>query len=432
MNQRPNESIPPASEVSGLEDVLRPRISPRARRLRAGSVAVALVLVVAFLLRSQIGAYLPYLIGDHTGASNSTTGNDVITVATGTGNPTPTPNVVALSTNITNGLFFNNQPIMIAQQEEIILHMQAGTNTLALNAPPFLPMSCTFTWPPQQGNGNCMSNGSINTGNSSATFDILNFLVSSNDLPQKLQTSLEDTMRQVILGSIADTHIALSTGEYYLTGFDAHNLPKSQAAPFPLVAQPTVTFLPTKDPYVAGCQDFICPSPSITPGSVNSQTSVYLAATLAYGWRFNTPDGHLFQQNTPLTPQSTSGWFDFSDTLPLALTYASDHGWTATLGYPLQAGESAKLSLRKQISQDMCDMEQNVIFQAFPPNTTIRNGITIIAPAFVGCTIPVQNDTLTGTFIARAGALLAADAGAHHLLPTLPLAPKSEITAVGG
>ncbi len=28
--------------------------------------------------------------------------------------------------------------------------------------------------------------------------------------------------------------------------------------------------------------------------------------------------------------------------------------------------------------------------------------------------------------------LLAADAGAHHLLPTLPLAPKSEITAVGG
>jgi hypothetical protein len=50
-----------------------------------------------------------------------------------------------------------------------------------------------------------------------------------------------------------------------------------------------------------------------------------------------------------------------------------------------------------------------------------------------GCKLGVVNQgaTIEATFIFRFGVLLAADDGAHKLIPSLPIAPPSEIAAIG-
>jgi hypothetical protein len=45
---------------------------------------------------------------------------------------------------------------------------------------------------------------------------------------------------------------------------------------------------------------------------------------------------------------------------------------------------------------------------------------------------PTSSSKEYGHYIWRWGVLLAADAQAHTLFPSLPIAPQSEITAVGG
>jgi hypothetical protein len=130
----------------------------------------------------------------------------------------------------------------------------------------------------------------------------------------------------------------------------------------------------------------------------------------------------------------------------VGLTYSSTTGWSVVEDAP----GTSSADLRGQLISGTCQGGFIVLQTLIAPSSLAAQQLSfssgspsgLTAPQTDGCWIRVEgnnNNPLApngakqhGSYIWRWGVLLAADAQARTLFPSLPVAPQSEITAVGG
>jgi hypothetical protein len=214
-------------------------------------------------------------------------------------------------------------------------------------------------------------------------------------------------------------HTHVPVGDYFATGVDAQGQIHSQRALTPLQVgvQMTATDLFTiSDTFCDAAPGCVLLGRSPTGGS-NSQTWV-VEAGLTLAWQFTASDGHVYHAAPYPTGHAPR----------LVLTYDTNDGWTVDQttteqlnGFALPAAETLALA------DTAPDLLGSLVRQH-------GYGLATIADRGIeGAELQIQdvNGTARGTLVWRFGVLLAADAPAHALLPDLPLAPPSELSAVG-
>src|SRR5262249_10129578 len=96
---------------------------------------------------------------------------------------------------------------------------------------------------------------------------------------------------------------------------------------------------------------------------------------------------------------------------------------------------SAEPNLAQEMQYALCSVGSAILYSKLlggrPANFNSPNALS--NRGVEGCLLSAQlSEQEHGTFLWRFGALLAADAGAHTLLPDLPIAPQAEVAAAGG
>jgi hypothetical protein len=409
------------SEVTGLDDVLRDATSRRRRYVQTAALGVVLVVVVVALIHQAIPSFGTLNPPGKITAFQFISPTQVGVAGSG---QALEPNVIMLQTNINYGLTLNGKPVQLGNDGYV--HLRTGPNELALNAQPFQPMSCTLTWPLAPGDGNCMMNGSSSYGSDPNEVADVNFQVALSDLPDAQQSTLVTFVHHAVAAAVAPLATHVPAGQYYPYGYDQNGVPQSRLTSMPLNAQVTVQL---KSLTYNRCQNVLCPgfTDPLMIDTGSPQVNFQIGDDV--GWRFTTTDGVSIDTFSATAPKNLGP--DYISPLNLNVTYDAAHGWSVVS----DQGESASNlmnMMQGQVLSNLCQAGSGNIMAALGATQGNTNSGTTSGQATIeGCTQTFSPNQVTqGTFIVRFGALLAADAEAHKLLPSIPIAPKAEIDAV--
>jgi hypothetical protein len=402
--RRPDESLPPVqfSEVTGLDEVMQPRQPGRSRVVVAGLVGLALIIIAVGLIQRQ----LPFL--------NFT----AITVTTSSSTDgAPTNRSVQLQTNINYGVLLNGQPISVPPGANFLL--PSDTDQLSLQAPPFQPLTCTVTWPPDQGNDNCQSNGTSSDGSGNAVYTIT-FQVGLDDLPSDQRNQVSQIVLTTTQQAAASVQLQVPVGDYYPYAYAANGLPLSRRATAPLIATLSADDLATNT-----CGEMICPDNGPIDSNYQMQ-AVSFSINPDYSWHFTR--GATAIGTFSLTDPVNTNAAQLTQPLSIGLTYSAAQGWQPVTPF----GQSINSALLDQSNSNVCFSGANALTQELDATYNTNYGFGFPHVSAQGCQIAIYHANAgspDATFIDRFGAVLAADSGAHKLLPSLPMAPKDEILA---
>jgi hypothetical protein len=368
---------------------------------------LALALLVGVLLRASIQAF----------------------PAPATVTPVPIPlGPVVLRSNVSYGRVTLNGR-QLSGSWPLVSTFRTGMNVLTLSAAPFALQTCRVTWPAAQ-----VRSGACETDRSGLTYTINGRVVKSvlvvtvevtmDALPAGLQASAQAAVAQSI--SAVRLPTTVPAGQYIATGRDRTGRIAVQRAAAPLDAE--VLFqLDTTQPSAPGgicsqfCSGWIDPEEA---SQIAEQVWVIAVDVGSLQWRFTGSSGEAFTSAVyPATPQ-----------VPLALLYDGAGGWQvsqdatqAINGFSLSAGLAASI----------CDTGAQELGPLVPQSNNLvpqsDNIVQVRYHDIEGCVLQAQapDGSSQGSFVWRFGVLLAADAQAHRLAPSLPAAPPAEVAAVG-
>ena len=381
---------------------------PRRRGLEALAVLGALVLAVAIVLASIRGM----------GPSGTSSVQ----------RPAPIVEQVALVSNVTFGTFTLNGKRLKGAPPQLVT-LRNGSNIITLTAPPFRPKSCTLVWPAQQPEGSDCGAGTgsqvVIGGRELTPFLTLDVNLGIADLPADLTASA----RAAVAVALNDgaLHSTVPQGDYYALKEDASRVPVVERASTAMRAD--LAFLLPGDSGGDPCapRGFCTGAVPFTGGEMLPANIWSISFSAQLQWTFTPPGA------PPLVSSPIGEGFPTQ----LWLVYDGAGGWLVT--EPSDASVPAR-SLSAQLSAGICFAGTMLLSntgasmgQQFGTGTGGTSD-----HAVDGCAIQLlPNDgsgsaTPLGNVIWRFGALLAADAGAHKLLPLLPVAPPDEVRALVG
>jgi hypothetical protein len=366
--------------------------------------------------------------------------------------PTPTPtigpgNALMVTSNYNSGTVTVNGK-KVAGAFPLLVRLNPGDNTITLSAPPFHDKTCRVTLlaqaDPKSGQRAQATGGgcSVNTQEPPMRFQgiavpngYLVFEMIGADLPSDLRNAAENALWAKLASSRT---FRVPAGDYYATGTTTTGRITSARAAVPLLAIPALV-RNNSTQIGPSCSNLGCVGPPVLPdqGGASPPAGVWLVQeSVAFGWRFTTQSGALV---------ATSAFHDIGG-IGVGLMYSTTAGWAVVEGSPgpfiadlqtqLISGscQGGFAALQRLIEKSSLAAQQISFSQGggFGPTT----------PQTDGCWIKVEgngNNPLApngakdyGSYVWRWDVLLAADAQARMLLPFLPIAPQSEIVAVGG
>lgn len=379
---------------------------PRRRGLEALAVLAVLVLAVAIVLSSI-----------HRTAPQAS----VVPTATSAPEPVMLASDVSFGTFTLNGKRLKGAP-------PLLVTLRKGRNTVTLNAPPFAPATCTLDWPGQQAAGNDCSTGSggqFMVGSQFVTPALTVFVIhGAADLPEDLALTAQGAIATALGGM--SLHTTVPSGDYFAVQEDASGLPLARRATASMLA--SLAFLPPNGQGPGQCAPYgLCGVELDNEQETPPQSVWSVVADVRLQWTFTAPD------TAPLVAVPVETGIP----LQLWLAYDGAGGWQV-ISPGTTFGPAPTLA--DQLDQILCFGGANLLNSAvtsagqqFGVGTygTGDHGvdgclIQLLPNGGSGSTAPL------GNVIWRFGALLAADGGAHKLLPLLPLAPPDELRAVGG
>jgi hypothetical protein len=232
--------------------------------------------------------------------------------------------------------------------------------------------------------------------------------------------------------------LQIPTGDYYATGTTSTGHIVSARAAVPLNATLALAHDNSTQDGLS-CGSLGCAGQPILPdqGEMGATAGIWRTTeSVAIGWRFTTQSGALV----------ATAPFRGGAVTQVGLTYSATSGWAVAEGAP----GPYTTDLQTQLMSESCQGGIAVL-QALVEKSSLAGqqlsyrqgaaGGALGAPTD-GCAISAEsqgNNPLApnggakqyGRYVWRWGVLLAADAQAHTLFPSLPIAPKSEIAAVG-
>lgn len=288
-----------------------------------------------------------------------------------------------------------------------------GVTVVTLNAPPFRPQTCRFTdlTTPLNDPNHCQLTyeepSTPTTRGAPAGGFTVGVFVLLDDLPAAQQSQALAAMSQPLS---APQQTTVHPGEYFATSYRYEDQITSQRATAPLVAR--ASFEPSQVPgpiLAPGCSaGGICPLwHGPVPASAATRHTWGLTFTEALRWQFSDAAGGV-QADVSIP-----------STIIISVLLADDAtGWQVA-GFNVFIGNS--LDAVCQVGVAMLDFR-------------LSGDVTILRDQGVeGCELHVQvNGVDEGRYLWRFGVLLAADALARASQPGLPVAPASEVGAVGG
>jgi hypothetical protein len=264
---------------------------------------------------------------------------------------------------------------------------------------------------------------------------VLVFGMTGDDLPADVRNTAENALWAKLASSRT---FQAPARDYYATGVDASGQIRSARASVALraslaLARPSVT-------QTGFCLNLSCPGYPLLPdqGQVSPPAGVWLIQeSVVVGWRFTTQGGAFVAEPPPqfagsmidagLTYSSTAGWSVSDSASGSSITDLQ----TQLLSGSCQSGNSALQTLIAQSS--FAGVGQNLSYgQSAAPSSTDGCAISVEGPNNNPLSPTSPNNKKYGHYVWRWGVLLAADTQAHTLFPSLPVAPQSEIAAVGG
>jgi hypothetical protein len=367
--------------------------------------------------------------------------------------PTPTPtagpgNALIVTSNFNSGTVTVNGK-KLAGTMPLLVRLNPGDNTITFSAPPFQDQTCRVTLlaQPNLGNGQrtqaAGDNCSINTQEPAIRFQglavpngYLSFQLTGADLPNDLNNAAESALWLKLANLPA---LQVPAGDYYATGTTTTGRITSARATVPLLATPAL-IRNNSAQNGPSCSNLGCAGPPVLPdhGEGSTPAGVWLIdESVASGWRFTTQSGAFV---------ATSAFRDIGAVV-VGMTYSSTAGWTVAAGAP---GPFTS-GLQTQILSENCQGGSTVLQGLIDKSSLAGQQLSLSSSASlgsaqlptVGCMLKVESETNNpfnptggnkqyGHYVWRWGVLLAADAQARALFPSLPIAPQSEITAVGG
>jgi hypothetical protein len=407
MSQQPDEPATPAPEEESGEylplielETLLERQPSRRKRLVQISLVLAALVVIFVTFR---GSILP-----------QTPSASIILVQ-----PSESPLTVNLISNVNYGaLTIDGQPRRGAPPLTMKMRGQPPYN-ITLNAPPFQPLTCAF--PPPATRAPYI----FNPCNAWQTYipnqqamTQLEMLFTLADLPA--------AQRQQIIGLFAggfsiQSAIPVPAQSAIIASFNQDGTITSTRMSGPLEASVSLVPGTQSDQRGLFCFSYTCVGLSAFSSNPSASGQLWGVSTpVSLRWRFTTPSGQVVSDVTfPTSPML----------LRVFLSYNKTTGWQIA---PLS---SSTLSLKNQMTQLICSTGIQML--GIERARFLSGQGWDMAPlhdqGVQGCELELtQNSSDEGHFLWRFGALLAADAKAHSILPMLPVASPDELAAVTG
>lgn len=366
--------------------------------------------------------------------------------------PTPTPgpgNALIVTSNFNSGTVTLNGK-KLAGTVPLLVRLNLGENTITFSAPPFHDKTCRVTLLAQadpnsgQRTQAAGANCAINTQEPAIRFQgiavpngYLGFQLTGADLPNDLRNTAENAL-WLKLGNLPALQVP--AGDYYATGTTTTGRITSVRAAVPLLATPALV-RSNSTQNGPSCSNLGCAGPPALPdqGGGSTPAGIWLIGdSVAAGWRFTTQSGALV---------ATSAFRD-AGAVAVGMTYSSTAGWSVAEGSP----GPFIVDLQTQVISASCQSGFTVLQTLIEKSSlagqqlSFSQGGGVFGPPTLqtdGCAISVEEQNSNplspttspkeyGHYVWRWGVLLAADAQARTLFPSLPVAPQSEITAVGG
>lgn len=419
---------PPTDSASGhltsieLDTLLQPRQSARRRFVQAGSIILAVLLVVVFFIYPHWAGGFGH---DATLPSQSTT---------------PDVPIVLLS-NVTYGLLTVNGK-RLNDSPPAIAYLHAGKNTIDLKTPPFLPQHCDITWPEQQVTGSiCQINRDPQVitvrGRSVQPIFLVEIRLTAAQLPPDARDSALHLVGDALTGLSETSARLVPAGQYFATG----NLPESKVQlhqlPETIVAKP-VTGAPLTPPFGSAldgssldCANLGCAS-SLRPPDI---TLIQQALGSSNVWEVGSDVSLRLDFSTTEGASRGSIVLSEREGVTLFLTYSPDGGWNTIMGSAV--GDKGFPTLASRLDLSLCDAGstwmQHLAQPALSANTSSSMEM-FTGHGLQGCELQLDmqqgNGTQAARFLWRFGALLSENATAHQLVPSIPMAPSDEIAAL--
>lgn len=382
----PDDAESPSTE---LEDLLARRAPTRLRLAQAGALLLVLVILAGIIFHNAI--FAPTYPQANIGT------------------PTAVPNgPIVLLSNVSTGTVTLNGK-QLTGSPPLITTFRRGVNTITLSVPPFAARTCHITWPSRQNDGNCdlqPSSGVPQSVDGQIVSPTLLLI-----LPLDLQ-ALPASIQTQALAAADHTHasiaprITVPVGEYIATGQAGNGDTLSQRTTQPF--QATLLATATDLDYFG---DAFLDNTDTSPG----QLAWRVAVAINLNWLFASNSGEIIE---------SPPW---SSQLPetVVITYDKQHGWAID---QTTTQQDAGYGLADGILQDMCNVQidaLNAVANQQNDYVVSRNN------QLQGCEfdLQTQQSAIVGRFILRFGVLLAVDAQTHALLPSIPLAPATALSA---
>jgi hypothetical protein len=334
----------------------------------------------------------------------------------------PIPISALLVSNLTNAtITLNGKKLSGHPPMTVSAYLEQDVVTIA--APLFRPRTCHFKGlVSEEDTTNCLftsNNGLVQNG---AAFIIGVYLTPDDLLPAQQNQVIAPIMQQLS----ASLQTTTQPGDAIPTAFaGADYTITSRPATTPLQARAMLaqsgpqSSISHSYPYFfsPSCEQLFCPSGfgPAPPDQAPSGQVWGLLLNVTLRWRFTNGTGTTIADVT-YPSDSPAGLFL---SLPQVQFVYDGTGWRLAAGTDLNAEMPAFL----------CDNGMTILgHRVSPPN----NMGPVTNKGVEGCLIPVQAKGANGTFLWRFGVLLAADAGAHTILPDLPIAPPAAIATVSG
>ncbi len=260
----------------------------------------------------------------------------------------------------------------------------------------------------------------------------LYFQMTGDDLPTDLRNAAENALWAKLATSRT---FPVPAGDYYTTGTTTTGRITSARAAVAL--QATLALARPTTALTGYCLNLSCAGQPIVPdqGGAAPPSGTWLVQDAVISdWRFTTQGGAL----VATSPSQFAG-----NLVEAGLTYSATAGWSVSDS----AFGPSITDLQAQLLSGSCNDGFNVLQTLISSSSFAGLNLTYgqsAAPGSTdGCAMsvegpndnplgPTSSNKKYGHYIWRWGVLLAADAQARALFPSLPVAPKSEITAVGG
>ncbi|HEV8194405.1 MAG TPA: hypothetical protein VGP82_23385 [Ktedonobacterales bacterium] len=305
-------------------------------------------------------------------------------------------------------------------------------NKITLTAAPFSPTTCTFSWPGfSRFSGNCSyGNGTLEDSTVNGQHYSLDQFFTITIRGDQLPTEVCARVRQAVAGALAAPHPAtkVPAGQYLATSAYRDGVPVIRRAATALTARLVATMPATDD---GQCIEFDQSAEEDLTALRYSQERHWLAL-VSFGllsMRFSTPSG-----------RKIGGTHVYDTQFYLKLILDAAGSWTVGNLPALPQGNIAHPPpLAEQMAQSICDAGghdlQGAMRHAHLDSSFACGGIILPGlQGMRGCWLDIEtpNGPLhpPATHLWRFGALLAADARSHKLLPAILLAPTDELAAV--